>query len=156
MISVYNHIGAVGGGRLRASWRGQASRLLLEAPCTACSLYHLFSRQATRNSDILYTYSVVAFGLGTFPLSSRNLHTQHDLYLIASLWVVAAQVRASLTIFELSSVKSSWSESSLKCSPAIQSFISKRKRGKCQRWRTGVAALPGASACNAGGNFELY
>jgi hypothetical protein len=24
---------------------------------------HLFSRQATRNSDVLYTYSVVAFGL---------------------------------------------------------------------------------------------
>jgi hypothetical protein len=22
-----------------------------------------------------------------------------------------------------------------------------RKRGKCERWRTGVAALPGASAC---------
>ena len=26
-------------------------------------LCHLFSRQATRKSDILYTYSVVAFGL---------------------------------------------------------------------------------------------
>jgi hypothetical protein len=26
----YNHIGAVGGRRLRASWRGQASGLLLE------------------------------------------------------------------------------------------------------------------------------
>jgi hypothetical protein len=34
--------------------------------------------------------------------------------LIASLWVVATQVKASLTIFELSSVTSSWSESSLK------------------------------------------
>ena len=27
------------------------------------ALCHLFSRQATRKSDILYTYSVVAFGL---------------------------------------------------------------------------------------------
>jgi hypothetical protein len=27
------------------------------------ALLHLFSRQATRKSDILYTYSVVAFGL---------------------------------------------------------------------------------------------
>jgi hypothetical protein len=27
------------------------------------SLCHLFRRQATRKSDILYTYSVVAFGL---------------------------------------------------------------------------------------------
>ena len=26
------------GGRLRASWRGQASGLRLQAPCTACSL----------------------------------------------------------------------------------------------------------------------
>ena len=25
--------------------------------------YHLFSRQETRNSDLLYTYSLVAFGL---------------------------------------------------------------------------------------------
>ena len=27
------------------------------------ALCHLFSRQATRKSDVLYTYSVVAFGL---------------------------------------------------------------------------------------------
>jgi hypothetical protein len=27
------------------------------------ALCHLFSRQATRKGDILYTYSVVAFGL---------------------------------------------------------------------------------------------
>jgi hypothetical protein len=27
------------------------------------ALCHLFSRQATRKSDIVYTYSVVAFGL---------------------------------------------------------------------------------------------
>jgi hypothetical protein len=32
-------------------------RLALLAPC------HLFGRQATRKSDILYTYGVVAFGL---------------------------------------------------------------------------------------------
>jgi hypothetical protein len=66
------------------------------------------------------------------------------MYLIASLWVVATQVRASLTIFELSSVTSSWSESSLKCSTAFQSFISKEIVGKAS---VGVAALPGASAC---------
>ena len=34
----YNDIGTVGKGRLRRSWRGQASGLRLEAPCTACSL----------------------------------------------------------------------------------------------------------------------
>jgi Ran GTPase-activating protein (RanGAP) involved in mRNA processing and transport len=34
----YNDIGTVGKGRLRASWRGQASGLRLEAPCTACSV----------------------------------------------------------------------------------------------------------------------
>ncbi len=34
------------------------------------------------------------------------VNKRHDLYLIASLWVVATQVRASLTIFELSSVTS--------------------------------------------------
>jgi Ran GTPase-activating protein (RanGAP) involved in mRNA processing and transport len=33
-----NDIGTVGQGRLRASWRGQASGLFLRAPCTACSL----------------------------------------------------------------------------------------------------------------------
>ena len=33
-----NGIEAVGKGRLQASWRGQASGLILYAPCTACSL----------------------------------------------------------------------------------------------------------------------
>jgi hypothetical protein len=28
---------------------------------------HLFSRQATRKSDMLYTYSVVAFGVALWP-----------------------------------------------------------------------------------------
>jgi hypothetical protein len=37
---------------------------------------------------------------------NKSLNKRHDLYLIASLWVVATQVRASLTIFELSSVTS--------------------------------------------------
>jgi hypothetical protein len=43
-----------------------------------------------------------------------SLNKRHDLYLIASLWVVATQVRASLTIFE--------------------SFVLKRKRGESERW----------------------
>ena len=61
-----NGIGAVGGRRMRASWRGQASGLLLWAPAVhlaLLSLCHLFSREATRRSDILYTYNVVTFGL---------------------------------------------------------------------------------------------
>jgi hypothetical protein len=37
LTSIYNDIEAGGGGRLRALWRGQASGLVLEAPCTACS-----------------------------------------------------------------------------------------------------------------------
>jgi hypothetical protein len=58
--------------------------------------------------------------------------------LFASLWVVATQVRASLTIFELSSVKSSWSESSIKA--AMHSKLHfKRKRGESERWRRSSA-----------------
>ncbi len=50
---------------------------------------HLFSRQATRNSDILYTYSAGAFGLALSLSRKELMNTQHDLYLIASLSVVA-------------------------------------------------------------------
>jgi hypothetical protein len=50
---------------------------------------HLFSRQATRNSDILYTYSAGAFGLALSLSRKEVMKTRHDLYLIASLWVVA-------------------------------------------------------------------
>jgi hypothetical protein len=62
--------------------------LALLAPC------HLFSRQATRKSD------------------------------------VATQVRASLTIFELSSVTSNRLESSLKCSTAFKASFQKKMREK--------------------------
>ena len=53
-------ISTVGQGRLRGSWCGQASvvgnlHFLLFATCLA--------KKATRKSDILYTYIVVAFGL---------------------------------------------------------------------------------------------
>ena len=57
---------------------------------------HLFSRQAARNNDILYTYSAVAFDFG-LALSLWNLNERHDLFFIASLWVVATEVRASFT-----------------------------------------------------------
>jgi hypothetical protein len=50
---------------------------------------HLFSRMATRNSDILYTYSAVAFGLALSLSRKEVMKKRHDLYLIASLWVVA-------------------------------------------------------------------
>jgi hypothetical protein len=50
---------------------------------------HLFSRQATRKSDILYTYSAVAFGLALSLSRKEVMNKRHDLYLIASLWVVA-------------------------------------------------------------------
>ena len=91
--------------------------------------FPLFSRQATRNSDICYTYSAVAFGLA-LSLTRKELNRRHDLYLIASLWVVATQVRASLTLFELSSVTSSWSESSLKCSTAFKASFQEKMREK--------------------------
>jgi len=86
-----NEIGTVGDGRLRASWRS-AQRWLTSISASIRStmsgkagfelrgvvkplalffcrhlallaLCHLFSTHATRKSDILYTYSVVAFGL---------------------------------------------------------------------------------------------
>jgi hypothetical protein len=53
------------------------------------ALCHLFSRQATRKSDILYTYSAVAFGLALSLSREEVMNKRHDLYLIASLWVVA-------------------------------------------------------------------
>ena len=55
------------------------------------ALCHLFSRQATRKSDILYTYSVVAFGLALSLRAITSLNKRHDLYLIASLWVVSKE-----------------------------------------------------------------
>ena len=48
--------------------------------------------------------------------------------MIASLWVVAIQLRATLTIVEFSSVTSSWSESSLKCSTAFNASFQKKTR----------------------------
>ena len=65
---------------------------------------HLFSRQATRSSDILYTYSVVAFGpkpstLHTFALSWRSHNKRHELYLITSLEIEVRQARAIRTAF---------------------------------------------------------
>ena len=57
-----NTIGTVGQGRLRGSWCGQA--VLFCGHLSLLALCHLFSRQATtRKSDILYKYSMVAFGL---------------------------------------------------------------------------------------------
>ena len=56
---------------------------------------------------------------------------RHDHYLmIASLWVVATQVRASLTIFELASVTQSGLESSLQCSTAFKASFYKKTRNK--------------------------
>ena len=67
----------------------------------------------------------------TLAFSKTSLNKRHDLYLIASLWVVATQVRASWTIFELSGVTSSWSESSRKCSTAFKKASFRKKvRGK--------------------------
>jgi hypothetical protein len=40
---------------------------------------HLFSRQATRNSDILYTYSAVAFGLALSLSRKEVMNKRHDL-----------------------------------------------------------------------------
>jgi hypothetical protein len=57
----------------------------------------------------------------------------------ASLWVVATQVRASLTIFELSSVTSSWSESSLKCTSAFKASIYKKTLATRAGWRRSSA-----------------
>jgi hypothetical protein len=39
------------------------------------ALFHLFSRQATRKSDILYTYSVVAFGFALKGGEGRCMYT---------------------------------------------------------------------------------
>jgi hypothetical protein len=92
-------------------------------------LCHLFSRQATRKRDIFYTYRVPgSLWSSTLVLSQTSLNNRHDLYLITSFWVVATQVRASLTIFELSSVKSSCSESLLIFSKCIQIFSKKNEK----------------------------
>ena len=37
------------------------------------SVCHLFSRQATRKSDILYKYNMVAFGLALWPKSKAEV-----------------------------------------------------------------------------------
>jgi len=48
-------------GAIEALWRRYGGAIKEELALLALS--HLFSRQATRKSDILYTYIVVAFGL---------------------------------------------------------------------------------------------
>jgi hypothetical protein len=57
--------------------------------------------------------------------------------------VVVTQVRTSLTIFELSSVTSSWSESSLKFSTAFKTSFQNESTGKVS---VGIAALLVANA----------
>ena len=64
--------------------------------------------------------------------------------MIASLGVVATQVRASLTIFELSRVTSKLVGKLASMQHCIQSFISKENTAKAS---VGVAALSGAHAC---------
>jgi hypothetical protein len=69
------------------------------------ALCPLFSRQATSKSEILCTHTA---------WKPSGLHF---------LFEVKKSEKASLTIFELSCVTSSGLEGSLKCSPAIQSFL---------------------------------
>ncbi len=85
----------------------------MEEELALLALCHLFSNKKEWHIVHIQVGSLRAC---TFALSYRSLNKQHDLYLIASLWVVATQVRSSLTIFQLSNVKSTLSESSLKCS----------------------------------------
>ncbi len=57
-------------------------------------------------------------------------------------------MRSSLTLFELSSVTSSWSESSLKCSTAFKASFQKKSRGK-RALASQLAAVPQEShACS--------
>ncbi len=86
----------------------------------------------------------------TLALSQTSLNKRHDRYLVASLWVVATQVRASLTIFELSSVTSSWSESSLKSSTAFKASFQQRKRGESERLRRSSAGCERVQALAGG------
>ncbi len=74
----------------------------------------------------------------TFVQEQRSQNKRNDLYLIASLWVVATQVRASLTIFELSRVTSSTNQvgRNARLNAALHlKFHFKRKRWKSERWR---------------------
>ncbi len=85
---------------------------LLALLCSLPSVYQTGNRKERH----IVTIQRRSLRACTLALSYTSLNKRHDLYLIALLWVVATQLRASLTIFELSSVTSSWSESSLKCS----------------------------------------
>ena len=55
-------------GKEGCALRGEVKLLALFCRHLALlALCHLFGRQATRKSDILYTYIVVAFGLALWP-----------------------------------------------------------------------------------------
>ena len=90
-------------------------------------LRHLFSRQVTRNSDILYTSSVVAVGLEL------------------SLWANKVRINGMIFIWlhHFGSSRYRWEPVWLTFEHAFK-FISKRKCGKASAF---VAALPDASAC---------
>ena len=70
----------------------------------------------------------------------------YDFYLIVSFWVVATQVRASLTIFELQVSHQVGRQPRLNASLYSKvRFISKENAGKASG---GVAVLQGASVYN--------
>jgi hypothetical protein len=59
-ITIISELLGEGGFELRGEVKPVA---LFYRHLVQLAIYHLFSRQATRKSDILYTYRVVAFGL---------------------------------------------------------------------------------------------
>jgi hypothetical protein len=91
---------------------------------------------ADRQQETSYTYSGSRRSY-TFVQEQRSQNKRHDLYLIASLWVIATQVRASLTVLELSSVASRTNQVGRKArlNAALHLKFHKRKRWKRERWR---------------------
>ncbi len=88
LTSISNGMASKLSGKGGSELRGVVKPLVLFYwHCALLDRCHLFSRQATRNSDILYKYSAVAFGLALSLSQTEVMNKRHDLYLIASLWV---------------------------------------------------------------------
>ncbi len=132
---IVNEIDTVREGRLRTSWCGQDSGLLLETPRTTYSLLpsvicFIDSQQERVTYCTMYTYSVVleSFGLTLSIWSKQVWKTSWSLF-DCILWSSRHRwepVWLSLN-FHFGSVTTSCSQSSLKCITTSKSSFQKKK-----------------------------
>ena len=134
LTELFNDIDTVGKGRFQGSWRGQVSVMVLLAPLTSCSSScHLFIRQSTRKSDILYTHSVVAFGFALC-LWVKEVWINGMIFIWLN-WFGSLRPSRHPVWLSLSFQVSHQGGRKARLIAALHSKLHfKRKRGKSERW----------------------